>query len=161
MRLSRNGFLHTLLWWRVFHLKVFVVNSERGKSGRVFVHQQRESNTPFAWTLRAHWCNRRVDAHRSPMVLCPAVLIPSLLSFWIPSTTVQWHVSPLLLLLFICSCSPLVQIPGGERSRLSLLSILRLPSDSKYISNPRKHTVKAWLEPRASFHCQCMCIRVN
>lgn len=30
----------------------------------VVTHQQREPNSPSLWTLRAHWCNHRLDADR-------------------------------------------------------------------------------------------------
>lgn len=63
-----NGFIQTLWRTAVFeaHLKVFVINQkERRCAGGVSTHQQREPSSSSVWTLRAHWCNRRVDAGRS------------------------------------------------------------------------------------------------
>lgn len=123
-----------------------LLSTVRGGRGvdEFFVHQQREPNTPRVWTLRAYWCNSRVDAHRSPMVLF-FVLLSSSRLYFLPISLLTWWNMCLLsfLLLFLYTHSSLSG--GGRKQTISIfVSVCVFPSPSKYTSSILEN-IGAWL----------------
>ena len=109
--------MDSILWRSLLLTEKKKKKRRRKRCGGVFVRQQREPNTLSVWTLRADWCNSRVDAHRSSMVPRLSVLLSSTPLY---SFSASWqNMFPPPPFFFFFFAPSLGKIPvGGKRSRL-------------------------------------------